>query len=420
MSVRDKQNKVVITGMGILAPNGKTIDDFWNANIQGRSGIGQLTHFDSTPLKVHIAGEVKDFDPEQYMLPGVYRKIDRFAQLGTAAANLAIEDAKITFKNSTSERTGIIIGSGLGGILFHEEQIITAYEKKFDWVASSAVPRISPNSVSSYIAMTFQIKGPNFTTSTACSSGANAIGQALYMLRSGIIDACVAGGVEAPITPVTFAAYQNLRAISRRNSVPAKASRPFDKERDGFVLSEGAGILILETEEHAKKRGAKIYAELLGFATNCGAYNMVAPQPDGVDAAHAMRSALKDAGIEPEDIDYINAHGTSTSFNDLAETRAIKEVFGGRAYKIPISSTKSMVGHSIGASGGIEAIVSVLVISKKIIPPTINLENPDPECDLDYVPNESRKTEVKTVMSNSFGFGSNNAVLIISRYGRGG
>lgn len=416
MSVHEKQNRIVITGMGVLAPNGKTLDEFWNANIEGQSGVGKITHFDSKPLKVHIAGEIKDFDPEQYMLPAVYRKIDRFAQLGVAAAKMAVEDARIRFENSTSERTGVVIGSGLGGILFHEEQIITAYEKKFDWVASSAVPRISPNSVSSYIAMAFKVKGPNFATSTACSSGANAIGQALYLLRSGIIDACIAGGVEAPVTPVTFAAYQNLRAISRRNSEPAKASRPFDKGRDGFVLSEGAGILILETEEHAQKRDAKIYAELLGFATNCGAYNMVAPQPEGIDAAAAMRAALKDAGIESGDIDYINAHGTSTPFNDLAETRAIKEVFGNRAYKIPISSTKSMIGHTIGASGGIEAIVSALVINEKAIPPTINLENPDSECDLNYVPNESRKAEVMTVMSNSFGFGSNNAVLIIRGY----
>jgi len=264
--------------------------------------------------------------------------------------------------------------------------------------------------------MAFQIKGPNFVISTACSSGANAIGQALYLIRSEIIDACVAGGVEAPLTPVTFAAYQNLRAISRRNSEPSKASRPFDKERDGFVLSEGAGILILETEEHALNRGAKIYAEVVGCGTNCGAYNMVAPQPDGLDAAAAMRRALQDAQVTSDEIDYINAHGTSTPFNDLAETRAIKEVFKKRAYRIPISATKSLIGHSIGASGAIETVVCALVLQNQVIPPTINLDHPDPECDLDYVPHKSRKAEVRTIMSNSFGFGSNNAVLILRKY----
>lgn len=413
-----QRRRVVITGMGVLAPNGKTLEELWEANVEGVSGVAHLTQFnpDLIKIRVNIAGEVKGFDPEAYMLPAIHRKVDRFAQLGVAASKMAIEDAKISFKNSTSERTGIIIGTGLGGILFHEEQIITAYEKKFDWVASSAVPRISPNSVSSYIAIIFQIKGPNFAISTACSSGANAIGQALYLIRSEIIDACVVGGVEAPLTPVTFAAYQNLRAISRRNSEPSKASRPFDKERDGFVLSEGAGILILETEEHALNRGAKIYAEVLGCGTNCGAYNMVAPQPDGLDAAAAMRRALQDAQIASDEIDYINAHGTSTPFNDLAETRAVKNVFGERAYRLPISATKSMIGHSIGASGAIEAVVCALALQNQVIPPTINLDHPDPECDLDYVPHRSRKAEVRTIMSNSFGFGSNNAVLILRKY----
>jgi 3-oxoacyl-[acyl-carrier-protein] synthase II len=301
-------------------------------------------------------------------------------------------------------------------MLFHEEQIITAYTKKLDWVAAGAVPRISPNSVTSYIAMACNIKGPNLAISTACSSGSNAIGHALYLIRAGIIDVCITGGVEAPLTPVTLAAYQNMRSISRRNDEPTKASRPFDKDRDGFVLSEGAGMILLETEEHAMNRGAKIYAELAGFASNCGAYNMVIPQPDGNDAAAAMRSALKDAGMKPDDIDYINAHGTSTPYNDLAETKAIKTVFGDRAYKTPISSTKSMIGHTIGASGGIEAVVSSLVIQKQMIPPTINLDNNDPECDLDYVPHKSRKADIRNVMSNSFGFGSNNAVLLMKKY----
>lgn len=412
-----RKPRIVITGMGVLAPNGKTLDEFWKSNLEGISGVGHLTRFDPNCVKVNIAGEVKDFDPDLYMLPGIHRKLDRFGQLGVAAAKMAVEDAGISFHNSESERAGVIIGSGLGGLLFHEEQLMAAVEKKkLDWIVSSCVPRISPNSVSSYIAMVFSIKGPNFAISTACSSGANAIGQALLLLRNGTMDVCVTGGVEAPITPFTFAAYQNLHALSRKNSQPAKASRPFDKGRDGFILSEGAGILILETEEHALGRGTKIYAEVLGCGTNCGAYNMVAPQPDGLDAARAMRYALKDAGIDKEEIDYINAHGSSTPLNDLAETRAIKEVFGKRAYQIPISSTKSMIGHTIGASGAIGAVISTLVIQNQTIPPTINREFPDPECDLDYVPNQARRAEVSTVMSNSFGFGSNNAVLILCRY----
>lgn len=412
-----RKPRVVITGMGVLAPNGKTLQEFWKSNLEGISGVDHLTRFSPECVKVNIAGEVKDFDPDLYMLPAFHRKLDRFGQLGVAATKMAIEDAGVSFHNSESEGTGVIIGSGLGGLLFHEEQLMAAVEKKkLDWIASSCVPKISPNSVSSCIAMVFSVKGPNFAISTACSSGANAIGQALLLLRNGMVDVCIAGGVEAPITPFTFAAYQNLHALSRKNSQPEKTSRPFDKERDGFVLSEGAGVLILETEEHALRRGARIYAEVLGCGTNCGAYNMVAPQPDGLDAAAAMRRAIQDAEITSEEIDYINAHGTSTPFNDLAETRAIKNVFGERAYRIPVSATKSMIGHSIGASAAIEAVICAFVIQKQVIPPTINLDHPDSECDLDYVSHQCRKADVRTIMSNSFGFGSNNAVLIFRKY----
>ena len=409
--------KIVITGMGVLAPNGKTLEEFWKACISGTSGIDYIKAFGTEEFQVKIAAEVKDFDPSKYLLPGIYRKMDRFAQLGVSAAKMALDDAKLAIDPSNASRIGVVIGTGLGGILFHEEQIINVIQEGGpSKVMASAVPRITPNSVSSYIGIAFGIKGPNYAISTACSSGANALGQALLMLRAGLIDICIAGGVEAPITPVTLAAYQNLHCLSTRNGHPFEASTPFDRNRNGFVLGEGAGILVLETLEHAEQRKAKGYGELLGYGSNCGAYSMVAPEPEGVDAAQAIEAALHDAQILPDQVDYINAHGTGTHYNDLAETKAIKRVFGKRAYEIPISSTKSMIGHTIGASGAIEAIVSVLTIQNQEIHPTINLEEPDPECDLDYVPNRSRELGVQTIMSNSFGFGSNNAVLVFSEY----
>lgn len=408
--------KVVITGMGVLSPAGKTLDDFWDALVHGRSGVGYIQAFDTSEYQVKIGAEVKGFDPAAYVLPGIYRKVDRFAQFGVCAAKMALEDALLEITPDNTNRIGVVIGTGLGGMLFHEEQIISVILNGGPARAmASAVPRISPNSVSSYIAIAYQIKGPNYAVSTACSSGANAIGQALMMLRAGLIDVCIAGGVEAPLTPVTAAAYQALRCLSVRNHDPEKASRPFDKDRDGFVLGEGAGILVLENADHARKRKAKVYAELAGYGTSCGAYNMVAPQPDGLDAAQAITNALNDSQVALEDIDYINAHGTSTLLNDVAETKAIKHVFGEKAYSIPVSSTKSMIGHTIGAAGAIEAIAAALTLKHQQIHPTINLKNPDPECDLDYVPGESIKRRVKTAISNSFGFGSNNAVLVLRK-----
>lgn len=411
MAIRPK--KSVITGMGVLTSNGKTLPDFWDALIKGQSGIDYIKAFDVKEFETKIAGEVKDFDPAKYVLPGIHRKLDRFAQLGVCATKMALDDSALSITPDNTSRIGVVIGSGLGGILFHEEQIISVMLNGGpSRIMASAVPRISPNAVSSYIAIAFQIKGPNYAISTACSSGANAIGHALMMLRTGIIDVCITGGVEAPITPVTVAAYQALKCLSSNNANPSKASRPFDKDRDGFVMGEGAGILVLETLEHAKKRKAKIYAELAGYGTSCGAYNMVAPQPDGRDAAQAITNALQHAGVLPERVGYINAHGTSTELNDIAETKAIKHVFGSKASSIPISSTKSMIGHTVGAAGAIEAIVTALTIQNGEIHPTINLKNPDPECDLDYVPQKSRKQNVDIAISNSFGFGSNNAVLV--------
>lgn len=414
--MKDK-NRVVITGMGVLAPNGKTLDEFWKASISGASGIDYIKAFDTSDYEVKVGAEVKDFDPALYVLPGIYRKVDRFAQFGVCAAKMALDDSGLKIDPTNESRVGVVIGSGLGGILFHEEQIITVIrEGGPSKIMASSVPRISPNSVSGYIAIAFHAKGPNYAVSTACSSGANAIGQALLLLRSGLVDTCIAGGVEAPLTPVTFAGYQALRCLSTRNGRPTEASTPFDKNRNGFVLGEGAGVLILETLEHAQKRDAKIYAELAGYGTTCGAYNMVAPEPEGIDAGEAIQMALRDAEISAEEIDYINAHGTGTIYNDVSETKAIKRVFDKKAYKIPVSSTKSMIGHTIGASGAIEAIVSVQVLQHQEIPPTINLKEPDPECDLDYVPNQSRKARLDIVMSNSFGFGSNNAVLIFRNF----
>ena len=405
--------RIVVTGMGVLAPNGKTLTEFWQNNVQGVSGIDLLTSFDTKEFEVKIAGEIKDFDPAQYLLPGIYRKIDRFAQLGVSAAKMALEDSKLQITPENGSRIGVVIGSGLGGNLFHEEQMLNYLkEGNPDRVMASSVPRISPNSVSGYIAIAFKAKGPNLALSTACSSGANALGQALLLLRSGLSDVVIAGGVEAPLTPVTLAGYQALRCLSLKNHNPKEASSPFDKERDGFVLGEGAGVLLLETLEHAEKRKAKVYAEFTGYGTSCGAYSMVAPEPEGIDAAQSMENALKDSGISTDQIDYINAHGTGTLYNDSAETKAIKRVFGPRAYQIPVSSTKSMIGHTIGAAGALEAILSILTLQHQEIPPTINLKTPDPECDLDYVPNQSRKAKLTTVLSNSFGFGSNNAAVV--------
>jgi 3-oxoacyl-[acyl-carrier-protein] synthase II len=326
-----------------------------------------------------------------------------------------LDDSKLTLEKEDKNAIGVIIGSGAGGVFFHEEQMVLAYEKGTRRFNPLCIPKITPNAVSSHIAIYFNILGPNMVICTACSSSTVAIGEAMRKIQYGEIDICVAGGAEAPVTEFTFGAYDALRVLSGNNSNPARASRPFDKKRDGFVLGEGSAILILEELTHAKKRNARIYSEIIGYSCNAGAYNMVMPQPEGRDIIRAMSDALDDANLKPCDINYINAHGTSTKANDKIETTAIKEVFGDRAHTIPISSTKSMIGHTIGAAGAIEAVASCLVIEKQVIPPTINLEFADPECDLDYVPNQCRQANVKNVLSNSFGFGNNNACLIFRK-----
>jgi len=408
--------RVVITGLGVIAPNGIGKDAFWKAIIQGKSGVDRIKSFDTSGYDTKIAAEIPDFDSLNYMEKSVAKRVDRFAQFGIASAKMAIEDAELDLRKEDRDRIGVCIGSGLGGVLFHEEQIELMHRKGPKSAHPLGVPRVAPNAVPGHISIELGLKGPNMAISTACSSGSHAIGQAFHMIRLGKADVVVAGGAEAPITPFTFGAFNALQVLSKRNESPKEASRPFDKERDGFVMGEGAGILILETVEHAEKRGAEIYGEIIGYGMTSGAYHMVMPAPEGKDAAKAMSLALEDACTSPNDVDYIHAHGTSTRVNDKIETQAIKKVFGDYAYKVPISSTKSMIGHLIGAAGAVELIVCALVIENGIIPPTINYKVPDPECDLDYVPNTGRRSKIDIALSNSFGFGSNNAVVVVKKY----
>jgi len=411
-----QKRRVVITGLGVVAPNGVGVDNFWQANLQGVSGTGKITRFDVALFASQTAGEVKDFNPCDYMSGLTAQRTDRFVHFGLACAKQAIADAKIDLTQENIKRVGTIIGSGLGGVMFHEEQILAGYQKGTHRLNPLCVPKISPNAVSAHIAMQYNLQGINLVISTACSSGANAIGQALHAIQNNEADIVVTGGVEAPLTQFNFGAYDAMRVLSKRNDPPQGASCPFDKRRDGFVMAEGGAMLILEELGHALKRNASIYAELTGYACNCGANHMVIPKEDGSDAADAMITALKYGNLKPTQISYINAHGTSTQQNDRVETLAIKQAFGDYAYKVPISSTKSMIGHSIGASGAIEAVISCLTIKHQIIPPTINYQQKDSICDLDYVPNQARKAKIQNVLSNSFGFGSNNACLIFGRY----
>ena len=408
--------RVVITGLGVVAPNGIGKEEFWQANIEGRSGVERITAFDVSGLDSKICAKVKDFQHLNYIPEEEARKVDRFVHLGLASSKAALDDSKLDLAKVDLDRFGVIIGSGLGGALFHEEQILAGYQKGLHRLNARCVPRISPNAVASHIAIQYCLKGPNLVISNACASGTYALGEAFRLIQSNDMDLCVSGGAEAPLTEFTFGAYAVLKVLSKRNDTPQEASRPFDKERDGFVLGEGSAMLILEELRHALKRNAHIYAELIGYGSNSGAYHIVMPEPEGRDAAKTMRKALKDAKLKPEAIDYINAHGTSTTLNDKAETCAIKEVFGNYAYKIPVSSTKSMLGHTIGAAGAIEASVCALAIENNLIPPTINYKYPDPDCDLDYVPNQARQAKVDIALSNSFGFGNCNACLILQRY----
>jgi len=410
------KKRVVITGLGVIAPNGIGIDAFWNSLLSGQSGIGRITHFDASSYPSQIAGEVKDFDPLNFMSPKSARRMDRFAQFSVAATSMALEDANIEITDKNSDRIGISLGSALGGIPCAEAQHSVFLEKGINRVDPLIAIKIFSGASTSHVSIEFGIKGHSNTIGGACAAGTDSVGYAYYAIKNNLADIMIAGGAEAPIVPLTFGAFCLIDALSKRNGNPTRASRPFDKERDGFVMSEGAGVLILEDLESALKRKANIYAEILSYGTTNDAYHMVQPNPTGEQAEKAIELALKFADINPDEIDYINAHGTSTPLNDKVETQVIKEVFGEYAYRIPISSTKSMIGHTLGAAGAIELIASVLSIKNQFIPPTINYEFPDPECDLDYVPNIGRNTTVKTVLKNSYGFGGKNSAIVIRKF----
>ncbi len=408
--------RVVVTGIGIISPIGIGVEENWNSLREGRSGVGPITHFDASSLPSRIAGEVKNFSPEKWLSPKDAKKMPLFLQYAAVASMEAFQMAGLEVSEELGEKMGVSIGSGIGGIGDIEKYTLVLHEKGWKKVSPYFIPYAIINMASGYVAIKFKAYGPNLSVVTACATGTHAIGEAFKMIQRGAAEVMIAGGTESPITPLGIAGFSAMRALSTRNEEPEKASRPFDRERDGFVVAEGAGIVILESLEHARSRGAKIIAEIVGYGMSSDAYHITAPDSSGHGAAKAMRAALKDAGLSPQDIDYINAHGTSTRLNDVTETRAIKTVFGEYAYKIPISSTKSMTGHMLGAAGAAEAIYSILAVSRDYVPPTINYEVPDPECDLDYVPNQGREIKVNYAMSNSFGFGGTNATLVVKKY----
>jgi 3-oxoacyl-[acyl-carrier-protein] synthase II len=404
--------KVVVTGIGPVTPVGVGRADFWDALVAGRSGIGEVTLFDTTDFPVRIGGEVKDFDPTVWMDRKAARRTDRVVHLAVAAARLAWEDAGSP--QIDPQRAAVVVSTGVGGLQTMEEQVRILAERGPGRVSAFTVPAMMPNAASGQIAMELGFSGPNACITTACAAGAHGVGEAYRYIKHGMADLAVTGGTEAAITPLALAAFAQMQALSR-NPDPAQASRPFDANRDGFVMAEAAGILILEEEERARARGATIYAEVAGYGTSADAFHITQPEPQGAGAVIAMQMALTDAGQEAEAVDYINAHGTSTQLNDAAETRAIKKALGDHAHRVAISSTKSMTGHMVGAAGAAEAAVAALAIHEGVIPPTTNYETPDPDCDLDYVPNEARKQDVRLSLSNAFGFGGQNAVLAFRR-----
>lgn len=409
--------RVVVTGLGAVTPIGTGVDKYWSNLVSGVSGIDIIKRFDPVEegLPVHIAGEVKDFNPENYFDKKDAQKVSDFIKFAVAAAEEAIRDSGILEGRFDPYRVGVIVGTGIGGLRDIEEQQKVLMEKGPRRVSPFFIPYGISNMASGLIAIRFGFKGPNYCVVSACATGNHAIGDAMRLIQRGDIDIAIAGGCESAITPLGVAGFAVMRALSTRNHEPQKASRPFDKDRDGFVMGEGAGVLVLEEYEHAKARGAKIYAELVGYGATDDAYHITAPCADGEGAYMCMKLALEDAGVSPEQIDYINAHGTSTPLNDKSETLAIKRLFGEHAYKLKISSNKSMIGHLLGAAGAVEAVATVKTIQTGIIPPTINLENPDPECDLDYVPNKAIEFPVRYALSNSFGFGGTNACLLFKR-----
>ena len=410
------KRRVVVTGLGALTPLGNSVRESWESAIAGKSGIGPITKFDSAPFKSRIAGEIKNFDPLQFVDKQEVRRYDDFILYALAASEMAMTDAKLTISPEISSRTGVIIGSGIGGVATMESEIKILFNSGPRKISPFAIPAILANLASGHVSIRFGAKGPINCAVTACAAGTSAIGDSYKTIAYGDADIMIAGGAEAAITPLGVGGFSAMRALSTRNDEPQKASRPFDKGRDGFVIGEGCGIVILEELSFAQKRGAHIYAELVGYGCTSDAFHMAAPPPGHEGAARSMQVALNDAGLNPADIDYINAHGTSTPLNDLYETQAIKTLFGGHAQKLMVSSTKSMTGHMLGATGGVEAIFAIKALQEGIIPPTINLDNPDAECDLDYVPNVARRKKINTAMSNTFGFGGVNAVLVFKKY----
>ncbi len=410
------KHRVVVTGIAPISPVGIGKDRFWDNLLHGKSGISTITRFDASDLPTRIAGEVQEFNPNDYFERKESRRLDRFTQFAVAGARMAVEDAQLNLSDEDSTQVGVIFGSGIGGMETFEQQAKVLAERGPQRVSPLFVPMMIGNMAAGQISITLGLKGPNFTVVNACATGTNAVGEAFKLLQRGGAEVVVTGGTEASVTKLAFAGFCSMRAMTTYNDEPEKASRPFDKTRNGFVLGEGAGVLILETLEHAQDRGATIYAEVVGYGCTADAHHITAPSPEGDGAAGAMEIALKDANLFPEDVDYINAHGTATELNDQLETMAIKRVFKGHAYKVAISSTKSMTGHLLGAAGAIEAIVMAMSIQKNKVPPTINLHEPDPDCDLDYVPNQAREMDVNITLSNSLGFGGHNATIVFKEF----
>lgn len=408
------KRRVAVTGIGLITPVGIGTAESWNSVCEGKNGIDRISRFDPSDLKTQIAAEVKGFEPEKYMNKKEANRNDKFIHYSLAASKMALDDSGLTIGDELSDRTGCIIASGIGGMASYYETVLLLEEKGPSRMTPFFIPNIVTNMAAGYTSIYFNAKGPNCCTTTACAASGHAIGLSAMFIQRGDADVMIAGGTEAPLIPLTVAGFNAMKALSTRNDDPATACRPFDRDRDGFIIAEGAGVLILEELESAKRRGANIYAEVLGCGMSGDAHHITAPSVDG--PVRCMNAAIRDSGINPEDVDYINAHGTSTQLNDANETNAIKEVFGSNAYKIPVSSTKSMTGHMLGAAGGVEAAICALSLKNGIIPPTINLFNRDPECDLDYVPHEARNSDIKIALSNSYGFGGTNISLAFKKF----
>lgn len=416
MMTNSELKRVVVTGLGAITPIGNNLSEYWEGLLNGRNGISPITLFDASKHDCRFAGEVKGFNPHDYMNRKEAKRMDRFAQFAVVASKQAIADAQLTIDDLNAEQVGVIIGTGIGGLKVLEEQEEIYLTRGPDRCSPFMIPMMIGNMAAGLTAIHTGAKGPNSCSVTACAAGSNSVGDAFRLVQRGYAQAMICGGTEAAVTPLSVAGFAAARALSTRNDAPEIASRPFDRDRDGFVLGEGAGILILEELEYAKSRDARIYAEIVGYGMTCDAYHMTAPTPEGEGAARAIRMAMKDGGLLPADISYINAHGTSTPANDSTETKAIKAALGESAYQVAISSTKSMTGHLLGGSGGIEAVATVMAIANDCVPPTINLDNPEPACDLDYVPHTSRNLKVEVALSNSFGFGGHNVTLAFKKY----